>query len=248
MMLMPAQLKGLVQSLCGSKRQGHSQSKSLGNSSLLDSLECLQTGCWWAWRHSMHCVTHELCDSGDVVCLSPSSDCHNMGDSRSHQKQCGIFLCWSFLSFTQKMETLNMLKYWCFANLISTLSFHYWILSKSTQLFQMFWFFVSRTHSNRVWSCQNVPKKILYWAWSLLHSCEGEAGRRNLLQICNFLATARMQILLLQTPLSDTALWMTLWKSLSAFNSKKSMIHSWGIQSLPRNGRWCMFILAGSSQ
>lgn len=57
--------------------------------------------------------------------------------------------------------------------------------------------FVSRTHSNRIWSCQNIPKKISCWVWSLLHSCESETGRRNLLQICNFLATVRMQILLL---------------------------------------------------
>lgn len=83
----------------GRKRHVCSQSNSLGNSPLLDFLECLQTGWWWAWRYSTHCVTHELCEPGDVVCPNPSPDCHNMGDSRSPQKQCGIFSVLVFFIF-----------------------------------------------------------------------------------------------------------------------------------------------------
>lgn len=37
--------------------------------------------------------------------------------------------------------------------------------------------FVGRTHSRRIWSCQNISNKILCWVWSLVHSCESETER-----------------------------------------------------------------------
>lgn len=82
-----------VISLLRRKRKGWSQSKSLGNSPLWDFIEFLQTGWWWAWRCSMHQVTHEFCELEDGVCPTASTDCQNKGDSTSHQKQCGILLC-----------------------------------------------------------------------------------------------------------------------------------------------------------
>lgn len=54
-----------------------------------------------------------------MVCPTPFPDFCNTGNSRLRQKQHGIFLFWSFSSFTQKIEILNTLKHRCFANLIS---------------------------------------------------------------------------------------------------------------------------------
>lgn len=76
--------------------------------------------------------------AGGLVCHTPSPDCHNMADSQSRQNQRGTFCIYLSFSFTQKMEMLNMLKYWSFANFISSLSFHSLILLKSTELFQTF--------------------------------------------------------------------------------------------------------------
>lgn len=82
--------RSCVVCLSGRKRQGWSRSKSLGNSPLLDFIELLQTGWWWAWRCSTHLVTLEL---EDGVCPTASTDYQKRGDRRSHQKQCAILLC-----------------------------------------------------------------------------------------------------------------------------------------------------------
>lgn len=186
-----------VISLLRRKRQGWSQSRSLGNSPLWDFIEFLQTGWWWAWRCSMHQVTHEFCELEDGVCPTASTDCQNKGDSTSHQKQCGILLCTRKKKNNTKDGNSEYAETRMFCKLDFSLFLPHPNSDKINPVVSNVLIFVSRTHSNRIWSCQNIPKKISCWVWSLLHSCESETGRRNLLQICNFLATVRMQILLL---------------------------------------------------
>lgn len=197
--------RSCVVSLFGRKRQGWPQRKSLGNSPFLDFIEVLQIGWWWDWRCSMHQVTpwplwawgwglphclHRLSKQGRQKTTSEVVWDPFVYQKKNQHKRCESWTCCD----TDVLQTWflrfpSTSKFWQIRPVVSNVLI-----------------FISRTHSSRIWSCQNITKKISCWVWSLLHSCESETGRRNLLQICNFLATVRMQILLLWSPWSDITL------------------------------------------
>lgn len=217
-----------VFSLLRRKRQGWSQSKSLGNSPLWDFIEFLQTGWWWAWRCSMHQVTHEFCELQDGVCPTASTDCQNRGDSTSHQKQCGILLCTRKKKSTQKMGILNMLRHGCFANLISPFSFHTQILTKSTQLFQMFWFLSAEPIPTEYGPVKTSPRRFHVESGLCCTAVKVRQEEGTCCKSATSWQLSGCKSFYSKAP-GVTLLFKWPCENLLAFNSEKSMIYHQGI-------------------
>lgn len=168
----------------------------------------------WAWGWGLpHCL-HRLSKQGRQHITSEA-----VWDPSVYQEK---------KKSTQKMGILNMLRHGCFANLISPFSFHTQILTKSTQLFQMFWFLSAEPIPTEYGPVKTSPRRFRVESGLCCTAVKVRQEEGTCCKSATSWQLSGCKSFYSKAP-GVTLVFKWPCENLLAFNSEKSMIYHRGI-------------------